>query len=128
MEYEIYHYMWQFICYAPAERIEARWMFSAASVCQFVCLFVRTIAVEWLNVGRSNLAVRCTVQKSRPRSTVKVKGQRSRSPGTEKEKNAESSPLTMHSRACAVARPYAARSNRRYHCVAVRRWRATVSE
>jgi len=25
--------------------------------------------------------------------------------------------LTVHSRACAIARPYAARSNRRYHCV-----------
>ena len=37
-------------------------------------------------------------------------GQRSRSPGTKKTKTAESSPLTMHSRACAVARPYTARN------------------
>jgi len=35
--------------------------------------------------------------------------------------------MTMHSWACAVARPYAARSNRWYHCVppggdGLRRW------
>jgi len=42
-------------------------------------------------------------------SRLKVKGQRSRSPGTKNE-TAESSPLTMHSRACAVG-PYAASSN-----------------
>jgi len=46
-------------------------MFSAASVCQFV----RTISSERLNVGRSNLAVRYIIQKSRPSSKVKVKGQ-----------------------------------------------------
>ena len=43
------------------------------------------------------------------------------------DKTAESSLFTMHSRACAVARPYAARSNIRYHCVppggdGLRRW------
>jgi len=31
-----------------------------------------------------------------------VEGQRSRSPGTKKRKTAESSPLTVHSKACAV--------------------------
>jgi len=67
-------------------------MFSAASV----CLFVRTINSERLNIGRSNLAVRYTVQKSRPNSKVMVKGQRLRSLGTKKRKTAESSPLTMH--------------------------------
>jgi len=68
-------------------------MFSAAfvclsrgRVCQCVCLFVRTITSERLNVGRSNLAVRYIVQKSYPSSKVKVKGERSRSPGTENEK------------------------------------------
>ena len=56
-------------------------------------------------------------------------GQRSKVKVTKdkKRKTAESSPLTMHSRACVVARPYAARSNRRYHCVppggdGLRRW------
>jgi len=53
-------------------------MFSAASVCQCVCqfvsMFVRAIISERLNIGRSNMAVRYTVQKSRPSSTVKVKG------------------------------------------------------
>ena len=60
-------------------------------VCLFVCLFVRTITSERLNVGRSNLAVRYVVQKSRPTSKVNVKGQRSRSQGTKKRKTAESS-------------------------------------
>jgi len=58
-------------------------MFSAASVCLSVCVFasvlatvfVRTITSERLNVERSNLAVRYVVQKSRPSSKVKVKGQ-----------------------------------------------------
>ena len=63
--------------------------------------------------GRSNLAVRYVVQKSRPNSKVKVKGQ-----GRQGQKTAQPSPFTMHSRACAVARTYAASSNRRYHCVA----------
>jgi len=44
------------------------------------------ITSEWLNVGWWNLAVTCILQKSRPSSNVKVKGQRSRSPGT-KTKN-----------------------------------------
>ena len=85
----------------------------------FVCLFVNMITSEQLHVGWWNLAVRCTVQKSCPSSMVKVKGQRLRSPGTKKRKTAESSPLTMHNTACAVARQYAANSNRRYHCVPI---------
>jgi len=36
---------------------------------------VRTITSERLNIGRSNLALRYAVQKSRPSSKVKVKGQ-----------------------------------------------------
>jgi len=52
----------------------------------FVSLFVNTITSERLNVGQWNLAVRCTAQKSRPSSNVKVKGQRLRSPGTKNEK------------------------------------------
>jgi len=59
-------------------------MFSAASVCLSVCLFVNTITSERLNVRWWNLAVRCIVQKSRPSSNLGVKGQRSRSPGTKK--------------------------------------------
>ena len=47
------------------------WVFLAVSV----CLFVRTIPSERLNIGWWNLAVRCVVQKSRPSSKVKVKGQ-----------------------------------------------------
>jgi len=46
-------------------------MFSAVSVCQFVNM----ITSERLNIGLWNLAVRCIVQKSRPSSSVKVKGQ-----------------------------------------------------
>jgi len=92
-------------------------------VCQFVSMFVRTITSERLNIGQTNLAVRYTVQKSRPSSKVKVKGQGHQ--GQKKRKTAESSPLTMHSRTCAVARPYGARSNRRYHCVPPRGWRPT---
>ena len=57
-------------------------MFSAACV----CLLVRTITAEGLNVGRSKLAVRYIAQKSRSLSRVKVKGQRSRLPGTKNEK------------------------------------------
>jgi len=48
----------------------------------FVSVFVRTITSERLNVRRSNLVVRYTVQKSSPNSKVKVKRQRSRSPRT----------------------------------------------
>jgi len=54
---------------------EARWMFSAASVCLSVCSFFRTITSERLNVGRSNLAVRYVVQTFRSSSKVEVKGQ-----------------------------------------------------
>jgi len=71
------------------------------------------------------VAVRYIVQKSRPSSKVKVKGQRSKVTRDKKRKTAESSLLIMHSRTCAVARSYAATSNRRYHCVAAREWRAT---
>jgi len=71
-------------------------MSSAASVCLSVCVFVSmsvlTITPERLDVGRSNSAVRYTVQKSRPSSKVKVKGQ-----GHQGQKPAESSALTMHS-------------------------------
>jgi len=48
----------------------------------FVCLFVNTVTSKGLNVGWWNFAVRCIVQKSRPSSNVKIKGQRS--PGTRK--------------------------------------------
>jgi len=41
----------------------------------FVCLFVRAITSERLNIGRSNLAVRYIVQKSRLSSKLKFKGQ-----------------------------------------------------
>jgi len=68
----------------------------------FVSVFVRMITSERLNIGQPNLAIRYTVQKSRPSSKVKVRGQRSRSPGTKKRKTAESSPLTMHSNVCTV--------------------------
>jgi len=40
----------------------------------FVSVFVCTITSEQLNVGRSNLAVRCSVQKSRPSLKVKRQG------------------------------------------------------
>jgi len=60
-------------------------------------MFVRTITFERLNVGQSNLAVKYTVENARLCSKVKVKGQRSRSPGPKERKTAESSPLTMHS-------------------------------
>ena len=47
------------------------------------------------------MAVRCTVQKSRPSSNVKVKGEGHQGQET---KTAESSPLTVHTKACAVGR------------------------
>ena len=59
----------------PSCCFRCRWMFSVASVCQFVCLFVNMMTSERLNIGWWNLAVRCTVQKSRPSSNVKIKGQ-----------------------------------------------------
>jgi len=58
-----------------------------SGVCLSVCLFVcqhdnfRTIKRKM-----TNLAVRCTVQKSRSSSSVKVKGRRPRSRGQKKEK------------------------------------------
>ena len=127
--------------YPPAWHSGARWMFSAASVCLsvclFVCLFVCLSVCKYVcphdnfrttkHIGRSNLAVRYVVQKSRTSSKVKFKGQRSRSPGTKKRKTAESSALTMHSRACAIARPYAARSTQQHTTPlrAARGWGAT---
>jgi len=45
----------------------AEWgVFSAASFCLFVDLFVIMITSERLNIGWWNLAVKCIVQKSRP--------------------------------------------------------------
>jgi len=41
--------------------------------CLSVCLFVRTITYEQLNVGWRNLAIRCIVQRSRPGSNLGVK-------------------------------------------------------
>jgi len=73
-----------------------------SGVCLFVSVFVRTITSEWLNVGRWNLAVRCNVQTFRPSSNVKVKGQGHQ--GQKKRKTDESSPLTTHSKSCAVGR------------------------
>jgi len=98
-------------------------MFSAASVChcQYVCLFVRTIPSEQLNVGWSNLAVMCIVQKSRPSSNVKFKGQ-----GHQGQKTGKllSHPVD-NARQGVRRRTYAASGNRRYHCVAAGEWRAT---
>jgi len=84
-------------------------MFSVASVCLSVCLivffylfdvsvFVRTITSERLNIRRSNLAVRYIVQTSCPSWNVKVKVTRNK----KKRKTAESSPLTVHGKACAI--------------------------
>jgi len=50
------------------------------------------------------LAVRYTVQKSRPISNVKVKLKGQGHQGHKKRKNADSSPLTMHTRAYVVGR------------------------
>jgi len=55
-----------------------------SGVCLFVSVFVRTITSGRLNVGRSNLAVRCIVQKSRSNSMVKVKDQGHRGQKNEK--------------------------------------------
>ena len=97
-------------------------MFTYRRSVAFVCLFVGTITSEGLNVGRSNLAIRYVVQKSCPSLKFRVKGQRSRSPGTETKKLlSHPHSFTVYSRACAVARPYAASSNRRYYCVATQR-------
>ena len=50
-------------------------LFVSVLVSVSVCLFVRMITSEWLNIQRSSLAVRYVVQKSLPSSKVKVKGQ-----------------------------------------------------
>jgi len=69
-------------------------------VCQYVCLLVRTIPSQQLNVGWWNLALRCTVRKSRPSLNVKVKGQGYQG---QKTKNCWVIPIdTMHSKASAV--------------------------
>ena len=65
------------------------------SVCQFVCLIVRTITSDRLNVGWWNWAVRCIVQKIAPEFEFGSQ----RLPGTKKRKTAESSPFTMHGKA-----------------------------
>jgi len=84
------------------------------SVCFFVSVFVRTITSDdqtWrLGTSYKNLA---RVRRSRS----KVKGQGHQ--GQKKRNTAESSPLTMHSKACAVGGTQQA-ANRRYHCVAAR--------
>jgi len=77
-------------CYPPAWCGEARWcfqrrLFVCLCVCLSVCLCVCTITSERLNIGRSNLAVRYIVQKSRPSSKVKVKGEGHQ--GQKNEKN-----------------------------------------
>jgi len=53
-------------------------------VCLSVCLLVNTISTKRLNIARWNLAFRCIVEKSHQSSNDKLKGQRSRSPGTKK--------------------------------------------
>jgi len=71
-------------------------VFSGA--CLFVSVFVRKITSERLNVGQSNLVVRYSVQKSRPSSKVKV----TRDKKYNEKLLSRSSPLTLHSEACAV--------------------------
>jgi len=100
-------------------------MFSAASVCQCVCLHDNFRTTKHRTIKLVDY-VHCT--KLSPE--FEGQGQRSKVKVTKdkkKRKTAESSPLTVHSRACAVARPYAASTNKRYHCVAawgdgLRRW------
>jgi len=103
------------IDYPPVSCSKARWIFSVASV----CLFVRMITSERLNVGWWNLGVRCIVQKSHPRSNVRVKGQGHR--GQKKTKKMPSHPhwqMTVHGKATRALRTYTARSSRWLHCVA----------
>ena len=62
-------------------------MVSAASVCLSVCLFVYLSVCPHDNFRTiKRRTVRCIVQKSRPSSNVKVKGQKSRPPGDKNEK------------------------------------------
>ena len=79
-----------------------RRLFVCLFVCHCVCLFVRTVTSERLNTGRSNLSVRYAVQKSRPSSKVKSKVKDQGHHGQKRRKTVESSPLTMHSKVCAV--------------------------
>ena len=91
-------------------------------VCHYVCMHdnFETTKRRTIKLGGQ---VHCT--KISPE--FEGQDQTSTSPRTKKRKTAESSLLTMHSRACALARRYAARSNRRYHGVplggdGLRRW------
>jgi len=102
-------------------------MFSAVSVwlsvCLSVCLLVcprdnfRTTKRRTIELGGIGTVYKNLARVRRSRSKVKVT----------RGKNRKTAELTMHSRACAVTRPYAVRSNRRYHCVppggdGLRRW------
>jgi len=86
-------------------------------VCQCVCPHD-----NFRTTKRRTNKVGCYIQCTKISPEFEGQGQRSKAKVArdKKRKNAESSPLTMHSRACAVARPYAASSNGRYHCVAAR--------
>jgi len=108
-------------------------MFSAASVCLSVCVCVCQCVCPHDNsrtTKRRTIKLRGLVHCTKISSEFEGQDQRSKVKVTRDKKErkaAESSPLTMHSRACAVARPHAARSNRRYHCVppegdGLRRW------
>ena len=77
-------------------------MLSAASVSQFVCQHDTS---ERLNVGWWNLAVRCTVQKSRPR--VQIWGLTSRSSGTKNENVRHFSGAVLGGASCVVRQFYA---------------------
>ena len=50
---------------------EERWVFSAASVCLWVCVFVNTITSERVNIVHRTMKLGgCAVQKSRPSSNL----------------------------------------------------------
>ena len=68
--------------YSPAAEHQRPW----GGAGTHFSLYRPTITSERLNIGRSNFAVRYIVQKSCLSSKVKMKGQRSRSPGTKNEK------------------------------------------
>ena len=104
-------------------------MFSAASFCQFVCLFVNTITSKRLNLGWWNLAVRCDVQKISPEFVFQ--GHRSRTSWTKKEKVLSHPHWQCMVRQRVCCRSYAACSSRRLHCVATRGvtewWQCTLT-
>ena len=79
-------------------------LFLALSVTFLFFLFAYEISREPLNGFAPNLQGRRVCSLARTTLNVTVKGQRSRSPRTKKRKTAESSPLIMHSKACAVGR------------------------